>query len=244
MNLINQVTCGNCLELLPRVASGSVDMVLCDLPYRTTSCKWDTVIPFVPLWAEYWRVCKPDAAIVLTASQPFTTTLIASQMLYFKYCWVWNKKKPSNFPLAKRQPMKYHEDIVVFGRSGNPYKPMMVQVFGRRAKKGVNKNPRVFNGGLDRPDYLEKVYTDKYPSSIIDFSNADQSKERFHPTQKPVALFEYLIRTYTNEGDTVLDNCCGSGTTGVACKNTGRNFIQFELDPEYAAIAYERYLLV
>lgn len=230
---------GDCLELMAGLPDGSVDMILCDMPYGTTACKWDTVIPFEPLWAQYRRIAKRNAAIVLTASQPFTTALIASNMREFRYCWVWDKKKPSNFPLAKLQPMKYHEDIAVFCAGKAPYNPIMVPVEGRKATKGVNKNPQVFGGKLDNPEYLRKVYTDKYPSSILEFSNADQTN-RYHPTQKPVALMEYLIRTYTREGETVLDNCMGSGTTGVACANTGRNFIGIERDPGYFAIASER----
>lgn len=230
---------GDCLVEMSQIPDVSVDMVLCDLPYGTTACKWDSVIPFEPLWKAYKRVCKKNAAIVLTASQPFTSVLIASNLGAFKYCWVWDKKKPSNFPLAKRQPMKYHEDVPVFSFGTAPYYPAMVQVEGRKAKKGKNDGASVFNKGLERPDYLDKVYTDKYPSSILEVSNADQTN-RVHPTQKPVALMEYLIRTYTNEGETVLDNTMGSGTTGVACVKTGRKFIGIERDPEYFRIASER----
>jgi site-specific DNA-methyltransferase (adenine-specific) len=230
---------GNCLELMKEIPDGYVDMILCDLPYGTTACKWDSVIPFEPLWEQYRRVIKKNGAIVLTASQPFTSALVMSNAAMFKYCWVWDKKKPSNYPLAKQQPMKYHEDICVFSSGKCAYFPEMVPVAGRKAKKGVNKNPAVFQGGLDRPDYLEKVYTDKYPSSILEVSNADQ-RNRQHPTQKPVALMEYLIRTYTNEGETVLDNTMGSGTTGVACANTKRNFLGIEMDDKYFDIAEQR----
>lgn len=234
-----QIALGDCLDVMRSVPSASVDMILCDLPYGTTACSWDNVIPFAPLWSEYWRIVKPNAAIVLTASQPFTSALIMSQINRFKYCWVWDKKKPSNFPLAKIQPMKYHEDICVFSKDKATYNPIMVHVPGRKAKKGVNENPTVFSGRLNRPDYLEKVYTDKYPSSILEFSNADQTN-RLHPTQKPVALFEYLIKTYTNEGDTVLDNCLGSGTTAIAAENTGRRWIGIERDPTYFGAACDR----
>jgi len=235
MNLMH----GDCLEMMKLIPDGSIDMVLCDLPYGTTACKWDAVIPFADLWSEYRRVAKPKAAIVLTASQPFTSALIASNFKDFRYCWVWDKKKPSNFPLAKKQPMKYHEDVVVFGRESPDYFPIMVPVEGRAAKKGVNKGYEGFRAGLEKPEYLDKVYTDKYPSSILEFSNADQTN-RLHPTQKPVALMEYLILTYTNEGDTVLDNTMGSGTTGVAAANTGRKFIGIERDDRYFAIAQKR----
>jgi site-specific DNA-methyltransferase (adenine-specific) len=234
-----QLIHGDCLDVMKRIPDGSVDMVLTDPPYGTTACKWDSVIPFEPMWEQLKRITKPNGAIVLTASQPFTSVLVCSNLPMFKYSWVWDKKKPSNFPLAKKQPMKYHEDVVVFAQGGAQYHPIMVPVPGRAAKKGVNKNPTVFRAGLDRPDYLEKVYRDKYPSSILEFSNADQ-RNRLHPTQKPVALMEYLIRTYTNEGETVLDFTMGSGTTGVACKNLDRSFIGIEMDADYFRLASER----
>lgn len=226
---------------MKEIPDGSVDMIMCDLPYGTTSCKWDTIIPFEPLWEAYRRVTKKNAAIVITASQPFTSALVTSNIRAFKYCWVWDKKKPANFPLAKKQPMKYHEDIAVFSFGTAPYYPEMVPVEGRKAKKGKNDGATVFNKGLERPDYLDKVYTDKYPSSILEVSNADQTN-RVHPTQKPVALMEYLIKTYTLPGELVLDNTMGSGTTGMACVNTGRSFIGIERDERYFSIASERIL--
>ncbi len=231
---------GDCLELMKEIPDGLVDMILCDPPYGTTACKWDSVIPFEPMWEQLKRVTKKDGAIVFTSSQPFTSVLIVSNLASFKYCWVWDKKKPSNFPLAKRQPMKYHEDIPVFSFGKVPYYPEMVPVPGRKAKKGKNDGAAVFNKGLERPDYLDKVYTDKYPSSIIEISNADQTG-RIHPTQKPVALMEYLIKTYTTESnEVVLDFTIGSGTTGVACVNLGRRFIGIEKDESYYNIAKER----
>lgn len=238
----NTLVNDDCLNAMKFIPDNSISLILTDPPYGTTACKWDSIIPLEPMWEQLKRVIKPNGAIVMTASQPFTTTLIASNMKMFKYCWVWDKKKPANFPLAKIQPMKYHEDVVVFGRGKIPYYPIMVPVEGRKAKKGVNKNPTVFQGGLDRPDYLEKVYTDKYPSSILEVSNADQSKERYHPTQKPVALMEYLIKTYTNEGETVLDFTFGSNTTGVACKNLSRKYIGIEMDENYFNIGKDRML--
>ena len=229
---------GDCLEKMKDIPDQSIDMVLTDPPYGTTACKWDTVIPFEPMWAELKRVIKPKGAILLFGSEPFSSLLRVSNLEQFKYDWIWNKKKPSNFSLAKKQPMKYHENIMVF--YSKRYFPIMIPVPGRKAKKGVNKNPTVFNSGLDRPDYLDKVYTDKYPSSILEFSNADQSKDRFHPTQKPVPLLEYLIKTYTLEGETVLDFTMGSGSTGVACVNLNRNFIGIEKDEKYFEIAKNR----
>ena len=229
---------GDCLEIMDKlIAEGvKVDAIIADLPYGTTACKWDTIIPFDKLWEQYERIIKPNGAIVLTASQPFTSALIMSNKKLFKYCWVWNKRYPANYPLAKKQPMKIHEDIVVFG--GNAYKPIM-ELRDKPIKKGANNGADVFQKGLERDDYKGKIYTHKYPESIITFPTR-QEKERISPTQKPVALFEYLIKTYTNENETVLDNTMGSGTTGVACVNTNRNFIGIEKDEKYFEIAVNR----
>ena len=220
---------GDCLEVMATLPDASVDMILCDLPYGTTACKWDTVIPFEPLWAQYRRVAKRNAAIVLTASQPFTTALIASNMREFRYCWVWDKKIAGNPFLAKRQPMKRHEDVCVFSVATHAYHPQMTT--GKLRTKGGGHS-KLFDVAL-----TSSVNDQYYPTSIVEFSNA---KRGVHPTQKPVALMEYLIRTYTREGETVLDNCMGSGTTGVACLNTGRQFIGIERDDKYFAIASER----
>jgi site-specific DNA-methyltransferase (adenine-specific) len=225
------------------IPNGSVDMVLADPPYGTTACKWDSIIPMEPMWEQLKRLIKPNGAIVLFCSQPFTSILVMSNVKMFRYCWVWNKKKPANFSLAKKQPMKYHEDIAVFGIKSPRYYPQMVKIEGRKAKKGINNGYQGFNKGLEKTEYLDKVYTDKYPSSIVEFSNADQ-KNRYHPTQKPVVLCEYLIKTYTNEGETVLDFTMGSGTTGVACVNLNRNFIGIELDKNYFEIAEKRIMEV
>jgi DNA modification methylase len=220
---------GECLEAMARLPDASVDMVLCDLPYGTTACKWDTVIPFEPLWAQYRRIAKRNAAIVLTASQPFTTSLIASNMREFRYCLVWDKKIAGNPFLAKHQPMKRHEDVCVFSRTSHDYFPQMTT--GKMRTKGGGHS-KLFDVAL-----TSSINDQYYPTSIIEFSNANRG---IHPTQKPVALMEYLIRTYTNEGDTVLDNTMGSGTTGVACVNTGRSFIGIERDDKYFAIAQDR----
>jgi site-specific DNA-methyltransferase (adenine-specific) len=230
---------GDCLELMKQIPDASVDMILCDLPYGTTACSWDSVIPFEPLWAEYRRIAKLGAAMVLTASQPFTTALIASNLLEFKYCWVWDKKNPTNVGNARRQPLKYHEDIAVFYRSQCTYNPIKWQ--GKPNHKQGNAKRRLSEavGALGRvADDLSGL---KHPRSIIEIPK-HSSQCGLHPTQKPVALMEYLVRTYTNEGDVVLDNCMGSGTTGVACLNTGRRFIGMEMDPEYFAIARDRIL--
>jgi site-specific DNA-methyltransferase (adenine-specific) len=218
-------------------------MVMCDLPYGTTACKWDTVIPFEPLWAQYRRVAKRNAAIVLTASQPFTTMLIASNMRDFAYCWVWDKKFAANFVQAKRMPMRVHEDVVVFCTSGKTpsYYPQMTQR-DKPIKKGGNKQSSAIPIRQTETaaafSAAGKTYDEKRPETIIEF-NCREGRG-LHPTQKPVALMEYLIRTYTREGETVLDNCMGSGTTGVACGNLGRRFIGIEQDEKYFQIAQTR----
>jgi len=214
---------GDCLELMNEIPDGSVDMVMADLPYGTTACKWDSVIPFEPLWAQYRRVAKRNAAIVLTASQPFTTALIASNLREFRYCWVWDKTKGGNFALARKQPMKSHEDVCVFYGAQPTYNPEM-ETRGAVRKKGGGKASDNF--GIVPTVSFNNTY---YPKTIIQFSTGSRVDHR-HPTQKPVALMEYLIRTYTREGETVLDSCMGSGTTGVACANTGRQFIGIERD--------------
>lgn len=231
---------GDCLELLPGVADGSVDMVLCDLPYGTTACKWDAIIPFDRLWAEYRRVCKPGAAIVLTASQPFTTALIASNYAMFRYVWVWNKVLPRGHLNAKKQPLRVHEDVVVFSSKSHLYNPQKttghVRKIARTKYDKAGEGEQVY--GRERRDTFYDS-DERYPTTILTHSNADQTG-KLHPTQKPVALMEYLIRTYTNPGDTVLDNTMGSGTTGVAAAQTDRKFIGMEMDPGYFAIAQER----
>ena len=232
---LNKIYNEDCLEGMKRIQDGSIDMILCDLPYGTTACKWDTIIPFEPLWKQYERIIKGNGAIVLTASQPFTTSLISSNIKHFKYCWVWNKKLAGNGILAKIQPLKIHEDIVVFGKGKINYFPSMRK--GKaRYKGGIKDKHGTFSNAES-----EKVWSDEYyPTSILEFSGAGMRTGRTHPTQKPIALFEYLIKTYTNEGDIVLDNCMGSGTTAIACINTGRNYIGFELDKQYCDIANER----
>ena len=230
---------GDCLEIMPTLADKSVDMILCDLPYGTTACKWDTIIPFEPLWKQYKRLIKDNGAIVLTASQPFTSALVMSNPGWFKYCLVWNKRKPSSALHAKIQPLRIHEDIVIFGKNKTTYNPQMV-----KGKPRVDKESEISNGEVFGNNVVKRKYENKeglyYPKSILDISNADQTN-RTHPTQKPVALFEYLIKTYTNEGDTVLDNCSGSGTTGIAALHTKRNAILIEKDEQYFNAAKERF---
>ena len=229
-----QLMRGDCLEVMREIPNGSVDMVLADPPYGTTACKWDTVIDLSLMWEQLKRVIKPNGAIVMTACQPFTSALVMSNPRMFKYCWVWNKKQGGNPLNAKRQPLRVTEDIVVFNSGG--YIPQMRT--GRMRKKGgINKQPETT--GAVNLDYVS--YSDQYyPTNILDFPNCANKKYLVHPTQKPVALMEYLIRTYTDERDTVLDFTMGSGTTGVACKNLGRDFIGIELDQNYFDIAEQR----
>ena len=235
-----QLLQGDCLELMSTIPSGSVDMVMCDLPYGTTACKWDSVIPFAPLWAAYKRVCKPNAAIVLTASQPFTSALVMSNTGMFKYCWVWDKvNRYTGALLANRMPMKRHEDIAVFYgaqpafnkqfREGKPYSVKRTGGHGGYVGDAALEQVRVgVNDGHHNP------------CSVLEIKGDNKKEHGLHPTQKPVALMEYLIKTYTNEGETVLDNTMGSGTTGVACGNTGRRFIGIERDESYFKIASDR----
>ena len=226
---------GDCLEKMKDIPDGSVDMILCDLPYGTTACKWDSVIPFEPLWEQYRRIAKPNAAIVLTASQPFTSALVCSNFDAFKYSWVWDKAATTGFLNAKRRPLARHEDVLVFSFGSSRYLPQM-RTGKARYKGGRRDKDDQAYGKCAGPAVFSDQY---YPTSVIEISNASRSS-RVHPTQKPVALMEYLIRTYTNEGETVLDNCMGSGTTGVACINTNRNFIGIELDQGYFDIACKR----
>ena len=228
---------GDCLERMKEIPDGSVDMILCDLPYGTTACKWDSVIPFEPLWEQYRRVAKRNAAIVLTASQPFTSALVMSNLSNFKYQWTWDKANSTGFLNAKKQPLRQTEDVCVFYREQCTYNPEM-EVRGKpRVKGGYNKPGGSDNYG-DFHD-VKSVSNEYYPTNLLRISNANRA-EKTHPTQKPVALMEYLIKTYTNEGETVLDNCMGSGTVGVACKNLNRKFIGIEKDETYFKIAQDR----
>ena len=223
-----QLILGDCLEEMQEIKDCSIDMVLADPPYGTTQCKWDSVIDLPLLWEQLKRIVKTKAAIVMTASQPFTTTLISSNAKMFKYCWVWHKRTSANVGAARFQPLKTHEDIVVFG---GIYKPQMIK--GKMRKKGGKvANPDVVGG-------MKPVYYDSdeyYPVSVLDI----KTERGLHPTQKPVKLMEYMIKTYTNEGDMVLDFSAGSFTTGEACINLNRDFIGIEKDKTYFDIGKER----
>lgn len=226
---------GDCLERMKEIPTGSVDMILTDPPYGTTACKWDSVIPFDNLWEQYNRIIKKNGAILLFGSQPFTTALINSNIDDFRYCLVWDKTKSGNFALAKKQPMKSHEDICLFYSKQPTYNPQM-EVRGNIRKKGGGNASENF--GIVPTISYNNTY---YPKSILTFSTGSR-KEHYHPTQKPVALCEYLVKTYTSLNMTVLDNTMGSGTTGVACVNTDRKFIGIEQDEKYFGIAKERIL--
>lgn len=220
---------GDSIEQMRTIADGSVDLILCDLPYGTTQNKWDSVIPFDQLWVEYERVCA--GAIVLTASQPFTSSLVSSKLGWFRYAWVWEKTNATGHLNAKRMPMKLHEDVLVFSKEPAPYFPQDLKPLGKVVRRGGNGG----NFGASGTENFQE-HTN-YPRSILRFPN---DSKPVHPTQKPVALMEYLIRTYTNEGELVLDNTMGSGTTGVAAVRSGRRFIGIERDEKYFAIAQER----
>lgn len=232
-----KLLCGDCLELMKDIPDESIDMILCDLPYGTTACKWDTVIQFGALWEQYNRIIKDNGAIVLFAAQPFTSALVCSNIKNYKHHWVWVKNRGTGFQVAKYRPMMKTEDVIAFCRNGNTlkYNPQMILLdkpyFCRNASSTNGSNPLAnFNEG-------GKWVREKYPTNVIE---CDKVSKPQHPTQKPVPLLEYLVKTYTNEGDTVLDNCMGSGSTGVACMNTGRRFIGMELDKGYFDIAQER----
>lgn len=227
---------GDCLELMREIPDSSVDLILCDLPYGTTRNKWDSILPLDELWRHYKRICR--GAIVLTAQSPFDKVLGASNLSMLRYEWIWRKEAGTGFLNAKRAPLKAHENILVFYDRMPTYNPQMRQGFAPYRAKYSAKNLMSSNYG-DAKDcgVVEKEYEGRYPLTVLD---VPRDRLKAHPTQKPVALMEYLIRTYTNEGDTVLDNCMGSGTTGVAAVNTGRHFIGFELDSAYYATATAR----
>ena len=218
------------------IPDGSVDMILADPPYGTTNCRWDSIIPLEPMWEHLKRVIKPNGAIVMTASQPFTTTLISSNMKMFKYCWVWEKSRVTGVLNAKRQPLRCVEDVVVFYSKQCTYNPQGVVLCDKETSTGNAGNGNSDNYGSVSAGKYKQTQTG-YPRQVIKFGSIGKT---VHPTQKPVALMEYLIKTYTHEGETVLDFTMGSGTTGVACANTNRNFIGIELDDTYFEIAKGR----
>lgn len=227
---------GDCIELLNDVPDESVDLILCDLPYGTTCCKWDSVIPFKPLWSHYERIIKPNGAILLFGAQPFSSVLATSNLKLFRYEWIWEKTSSTGFLNAKKQPLRAHENVLVFYKAQPVYNPQKTKGHERKTAKRKDIGSEHYGKQLKIPAYDS---TERYPRSVQVFSS-DKQRKGLHPTQKPVALCEYLIRTYTNVGDLVLDNCMGSGTTGVACINTNRNFIGIEMDADYFDIARNR----
>jgi len=226
---------GNCLEILPSLADDSVDLLLVDLPYGTTACKWDSIIPLDQLWEQYNRVCKENAAMVFTAQQPFTTTLAASNLANLRYEWIWEKPQGTNPMNAKVMPLKAHENILVFYRKKPTYNPQMwySTPYGG-FKSDTAKIGEVY--GSAQSKHRDNPEGTRYPKSVQKW----KQEKGYHPTQKPVSMMEYLIKTYSNEGDTVLDNTMGSGTTGVACANCHRSFIGIEMDATYFEVAKNR----
>ena len=225
------------MELMQHIPDKSVDMILCDLPYGTTDAKWDSELPIDKLWKEYNRIIKDKGAIVLTCREPFTSKLVMSNLKMFKHKWIWNKKLTGNFALAKYMPLQIEEDILVFCKNTVNYYPIMRK--GKaRSKVYTGKREQIATGMGSKQGFKEE-YDEYFPVNILEFPNTDR-KNISHPTQKPVSLFRYLIKTYTNEGELVLDNCIGSGTTAVACKQANRNFIGIELSQEYVDIANKR----
>jgi len=238
---------GDCLEIMKNIPDGSIDLILTDPPYGTTSCKWDSVIPFEPMWGQLNRIIKPNGAIVLFGSEPFSSALRMSNIKKYKYDWVWKKSKPTGFSHSKNMPLKDFENVIVFSNGGvghrnllknrMEYNPQGVY----RCNRKIKRNTRGFGGVIERESQTNE-YTGKlsgFPKMVIKFSNIIINKS-IHPTQKPVSLMEYLIKTYTNEGETVLDFTMGSGTTGVACVNLNRSFIGIEQDEKYFEIASKR----
>jgi len=222
---------GDCLDRMKEIPDGSVDMILADIPYGTTRNKWDSIIPLGPMWEQLKRVIKPNGAIVMTASQPFTSALGTSNLEMLRYSWVWQKTAATGHLNAKRMPMKNHEDILVFYTKQPTYNPQNLIPYNKKVRRGSNGDCYGSSGKKNFQEFTN------YPRTIQEFKSVGRT---VHPTQKPVELMEYLIKTYTNEGETVLDFAMGSGTTGVACVNTGRNFIGIELDPTYFDISCRR----
>jgi len=243
---MNRVLHGDCLELMKQIPDKSIDMILCDLPYGTTACKWDVIIPFDLLWAQYKRIVKPNAAIALTASQPFTSQLVMSNPEWFKYEWIWEKSNGTNFASIKKMPFKVHENILVFYQKQPTYNPQKTfdEANRLRSIRRLRPDRDGVYGGIKRKsfDVYDKT---RHPRSVQHFkldgrNNQFTQTYSLHPTQKPVALFEYLIKTYTNEGDLILDNCAGSGTTAVAAINTNRNYILIEKEAKYIDVINQR----
>jgi DNA modification methylase len=238
---------GDCLEVMKQIPNGSIDAIITDPPYGVTSCKWDSVIPFELMWAQLNRIIKPNGAIVLFGSEPFSSALRMSNVNNYKYDWKWKKNISSGFQLAKIQPRRAIEDIIIFYKSQPTYNPEFIksEIKDRKIingkKNGGGRSNNIKNehrlGAKARPNIMKNVVS---PHNLLNFNVAKRSGKRLHPTQKPILLMEYLIKTYTNENETVLDFTMGSGSTGLACVNTNRHFIGIEMDDEYFDIATKR----
>ena len=236
---LDTIICGDCLEVMPQIPDKSIDIVLADLPYGVTACKWDTPLPLDDLWHEWLRICT--GAIVLTGTQPFTTTLIMSRPDLFKYEWIWEKTKTSNFMNANKMPLKFHENILVFYKKLPTYNPIKREGAPHKSNRVSFKMPKTYGTNQERT--RDTKFNNEgllFPSTVLKIASVDTRHNILLSTQKPVALFEYLIRTYTNEGDTVLDPTAGSGTTAVACRKSNRHYICIEKEQEYVDIANKR----
>jgi site-specific DNA-methyltransferase (adenine-specific) len=236
---INKVYFEECIEGMKRIDDKSIDMILCDLPYGRTQNRWDSIIPLNLLWMQYKRVIKDNGTICLTGSQPFTSMLVMSNLDMFKHEWIWAKDRGSNFQNVKREPMKEHESILIFGYKSMVYNMQKEDRKGsglERSKQKFNWKPTSKNYGKTNPTSADSISEKRVPSSIQSF----KCERGLHPTQKPIPLFEYLVRTYSNENNLILDNCMGSGTTAIACLNTNRNFIGFENNEKYYEICINR----
>lgn len=233
----NRVHLQDCIVGMQTIPDASIDMILCDLPYGTTQCKWDAIIPYAPLWEAYTRIIKPHGAIVLTAAMPFTATLVVSNLPMYRYSWVWEKSKATGYLNAKKRPLVAHEDVLVFSKKTPRYFPQKTQ--GLPYNKGKALRPTDVYGS-QRETLVQNTDGTRYPRSVQYFKTAESEGKVHHPTQKPVGVFAYLVQTYTLPGEVVLDSCMGSGTTALACLQTGRDFVGFETDPKFLAIANAR----
>ena len=229
-----EILLGDCLELMKDIPNGSIDAIICDLPYGTTACKWDSVLPFDKLWTEYNRIIKPNGAICLFAREPFTASLVMSNIRNYKHKWIWNKKQTGSFANAKYMPLQIDEDIIVFANGKVNYYPIMRK--GVMRKKGGSKKKNEIQSGIKQNHFT--INDDYYPVNIYELANPRLNK--LHPTEKPIDLMKMLIKTYTNENEIVLDNTMGSGTTGLACLKTNRQFIGIEKEKQYYDVAVRR----
>lgn len=231
-----QLHCGDCFDVLPTIETGSIDLVCADVPYGTTECKWDSVLDLERMWSELYRVSRENAAIIIFSAQPFTSILVASNLKHWRSEWIWEKGNATGFLNAKKQPLRAHENIEVFYRRQPTYNPQFTHGHERRTSKRKSVNSECYGKAYTLTEYDS---TSRYPRDVQFFSS-DKQKGNFHPTQKPVALLQYLIETYSNPGETVLDFTMGSGTAGVACEESGRNFIGIEKDPAIYQVACDR----